>query len=94
MKYTNTIAIQAQPKQYFQPKPYSAKTPQEAADWGKDMVFKGAANGLIWFLQLFWPVILLGLLLVAMKFFIQKKKMEKYQSDKNKMHWQKQRPHK
>ena len=94
MKYNNTIAIQAQPKQYFQPKPYNAKTPQEAADWGKDMVFKGAANGFIWFLQLFWPVILLGLLLFAMKIFIQKKKREKYRQDKKNMKWKKQQPYK
>ena len=92
MIYSNTIAIQEQPKQYFQPKPYNAKTPQEAAEWGKDIVFKGAANGFIWFLQMFWPVILLGLLLVAMKFFILQKKNEKYRRDKNRLKWKNQPP--
>ncbi|MBR5077181.1 MAG: NERD domain-containing protein [Victivallales bacterium] len=69
MKYNNAIAIQSEPKQYFQPKPFNAKTPQEAADWGKDVLFKSAANGLIWALQTFWPFFLFIFIVACIRFF-------------------------
>ena len=88
MNFLNILALQEQST------PFTAKTPQEAANWGADIVFKATINGCIWFVQIFWPVILLAIVLVTMNYLMKKNKEGKLKNDKKKLHWKKQRPNK
>ncbi len=74
--------------------PFTAQTPQEAANWGTNIIFHAMINGCAWFVRIFWPVILLAIVLATMNFFMKKAIKEKLQIDKKKIKWKKQRPNK
>ena len=68
------------------------ETPQQAADWGKNIVLQSVTKSPLYILKTFWPILLIFLLAFIIKIVSQEKKHKEYRRDKNRLKWKKQPP--